>query len=275
MSLRNRARKPPPRNPDWIVNIGRHRPPPQMGRQLIAPVGRFASMASRGLKLAASTEAGLAVAAGGLAYGLGEHAVEAYKHHQTAEKFRKEGYTEIRAKPRPSDPTQNSQRAAAHTTSHVHGQARPPEHHQPSSPEPVAHTTSHGQARPPEHPQPASPEPVAQQTPAYTKVISNGEQTFHPPNSEAPPAPLGTPPKRQRVAHRHQGQQLISKGTQGMPPPTQEAPAAPAEAPAHEQSIAPSTVVIKPFHIGDKPYNLVQWEANTHEIAEKMMSGLS
>ena len=232
--LRNRA-KPPPRNPDWIVNIGRHRPPPQMGRQLIAPIGRFASLA-KGLKLAASTEAGLAVAAGGLAYGLGEHAVEAYKHHQTSEKFRKEGYTEIRAKPRPSDPTQ-SQRVAAHTTSHVHQ---------------------------------TPPQPEPQHSPTYTKVISNGEQTFHPPNSEAPPAPLTRP----RVTHRHEPLKPIESQPPPQTPP--QTPPQPIEATAADTpELNTSTVEIKPFRIGDKPYNLVQWEANTHEIAERMMSGLS
>jgi hypothetical protein len=56
--------------------------------------------------------------------------------------------------------------------------------------------------------------------------------------------------------------------------PAETAPQATAQATAEDPHRTSTTAVgIKPFRIGSEPFNLVQWEANTHEIAEKMMGG--
>jgi len=137
----------------------------------------------------------------------------------------------------------------------------------------------------------------------YTKITAHGAETYHSP-AHASPKPLGLP---HRVSHRHPTAQI------GRPPPAPASmprmpdPSAPALAPpptapasvprmpdpsASAPALAPptmpqttrtapddphrismTTVGIKPFRIGSEPFNLVQWEANTHEIAEQMMGG--
>jgi len=153
----------------------------------------------------------------------------------------------------------------------------------------------------------------------YTKITAQGEETYHPPHSEASVKPLGLPHK---VTHRHpaqpppvapqpvakpavsQAQPTVSQAPQPVaqapapvsqakspmaprsqpPAPVSQSPAPIAQAtpqaipqatPKDPRRIDTATVGIKPFRIGAKPYNLAQWEANTHEIAEKMMSGHS
>ena len=120
----------------------------------------------------------------------------------------------------------------------------------------------------------------------YTKITAQGEETYHP-SAQASVKPLGPPHK---VSHRHPGPAPPTQLT----PPTQTQPRLPspsaaalpvAPSPSPTQSaptavkdphrIDTATVGIKPFRIGSKPYSLAQWEANTHEIAEKMMSGHS
>jgi hypothetical protein len=122
-----RALSRPP--PSELASIAERAIARQALKAEMSGVGAAAGRALGGLSRLAGPEAGVAAAAAGAAYGIGEQLLADYKHRQADASFQKHGYQEISGEsvhtylPGAAEQVKDPESTQQHTVGHKHGSA--------------------------------------------------------------------------------------------------------------------------------------------------------
>jgi hypothetical protein len=239
-----------------------------IARMAATPPSGLGMTARSAMKIGASGEAAMALAGAGALYGIGKEFVAEYAHHKQQREMKEKGYTEISAEgvtqhagtgsasalPSPALSSTPLSSTMTHTVPHLH------QHGMFGSP--VAS---------PQGSVPSNPygDPYRLSDP-YSKAYASVAGTPQSLPGLQSPLPLAMSPLGMRP-----GRWQVDPSSSLSPSPEAMKAVASLQSAESANPMRRAYIKVPRFKIPNKPYDLVQWEANTQAIANNMMANAS